>query len=279
VSRLLFCTDIHGNNRSYAAFFDRAVGHGVQAVVFGGDITVLPPRHNPGAVALQRDWISNFLGPAFRAFRRDHAGIQIYTMLGNDDWTWNLDLFHALEREGVCRLMHMKAQPFLDGLTIAGYSCVPMTPFFMKDLDRLDSNDWEPKTHPRRCCTSKDGKVTETPYKEIRERPTIEADLAALGAMSDPRKTVYVIHTPPAYTKLDVIHNGEHIGSPALRAFLEANEPPLALHGHVHESPEMTGAMHDLVGRTFCVNPGDSLHELQAVLLDLGDPAGTLRRV
>jgi Icc-related predicted phosphoesterase len=279
VSRVLFCTDIHGNNRSYASLFDKAVAHAVHAVVFGGDITVLPPRNDPQAVTLQRDWITHYLAPAFRSFRREHPEIALYTMLGNDDWTWNLDLFDLLERDGVCGLLHMKAQPFLDGLSIAGYSCVPMTPFFMKDLDRLDSRDWEPKTHPRRCCTSKNGQVTETPYKEIRERPTIEEELAALGTMSDPRRTLYVVHTPPSDTLLDVIHNGEHIGSPALRRFLEQHEPLLALHGHVHESPEMTGAMHDTVGHTFCVNPGDSLHELQAVLFELADPAGTLRRV
>lgn len=279
MSKVLFCTDIHGNNRSYAELFDRAVGFGVEAVVFGGDIAVLPPRKDPQAVSLQRDWIEQFMAPAFRAFRRDHPAIAIYTLFGNDDWVSNLDLLEALERDDACRLLHMKVHPFLDGFSIAGYSCVPITPFFMKDLDRLDYPGWEPKVHPKRCCTSKDGKVTETPYDEIRRRPTIEDDLARLETMSDPARTVYVVHTPPADTALDVIHNGDHIGSHALRAFLERHSPPLALHGHVHESPEMSGKMHDLVGRTFCVNPGDSLHELQAVLFDMKDPAGTLRRV
>lgn len=279
MSRVLFCTDIHGNQRSYAGLFDRAVAHDVQAVVFGGDIAVLPPRDNPKAVDLQRDWIRHWLVPAFRAFHRDHPAIAIYTMLGNDDWTWNLDLLEPLDKEDVCRLMHLRSRPFLDGFTIAGYSCVPVTPFFMKDLDRLDYPGWEPKSHPRRCCTSKDGRVTETDYREIRSRPTIEEELRSLAAMGDPKRTVYVVHTPPADTKLDVIWNRDHIGSHALRAFFEEAVPPLGLHGHVHESPEMTGSMTDTVGKTLCINPGASLQELNAVLFDLADPAGTLRRV
>jgi Icc-related predicted phosphoesterase len=87
---------------------------------------------------------------------------------------------------------------------------------------------------------------------------------------------VYVCHSPPLETKLDVLHDGTHIGSGALRDFLKRSRAPVSLHGHIHESPKMSGSICDRIGRTFGVNPGESLHELQAVTLDLRKPEESL---
>ena len=62
---------------------------------------------------------------------------------------------------------------------------------------------------------------------------------------------VAVIHTPPHGTKTDVLHNGTHVGSPAVRRFLEAVRPAVCISGHIHESRGM-----DRVGDTVVVNPG-----------------------
>lgn len=279
MSRVLFATDIHGNRRAYGELFDHAAARGASAIVFGGDVTPLPPHDGSDPIGFQRRWIGEFMAPAFRSFRAAHPSCSIYTMLGNDDWLWNADLFQALEREGACRLLHAKAQPFLDGLSIAGYSCVPLTPFAMKDLDRFDTPGWAPRDWPRRCWISDGGKIGEVSVDEIRRRGTIEEDLEALGGKSDPGSTVYVVHTPPLNTKLDVLFDGTHIGSGALRSFLEEHRPPLSLHGHIHESPQMSGSIHDRIGPTLCINPGASIHYLQAVTFDLANPAGTLEPV
>jgi hypothetical protein len=175
--------------------------------------------------------------------------------------------------------MHQKSQPFLDGFSIAGYSCVPLTPFYMKDLDRFDSPAWTPLEYPRRCKVSEKGEVREVALEEIRRRPTIQEELGRLSTMSDPARTVYVVHTPPAGTKLDLLHDGTHIGSPALREFIETHKPPLTLHGHIHESPEISGEISDRIGPTFSVNPGASLHYLQAVSFDLDNPSRTLKQL
>lgn len=41
------------------------------------------------------------------------------------------------------------------------------------------------------------------------------------------------------YAPMDV-----HVGSIALRRFIEARQPLLTLHGHVHESARLTGSWH-----------------------------------
>ncbi len=277
MTRVVFCTDIHGNRSAYGELLDHAAASGAGAIVFGGDITPLPPRGDPESIAGQREFLENFMGPLFRDFRAKHLDCPIFTLMGNDDWSVNMDAMEAIEASGAVRLMHMKAQPFVDGLSIAGYTCVPVTPFYMKDWDRFDTPRWQPNVFPKICRWSVPGGTKVVSLDAVRARGTIDADLDMLGAMSDPAETVYVTHTPPYGTKLDVLYDGTPIGSHAVRAFIETRRPPLTLHGHIHESPQMSGSMHDRIGRTVSINPGASIHGLQAVIFEARDPEKTLR--
>ena len=49
---------------------------------------------------------------------------------------------------------------------------------------------------------------------------------------------------------------GQHVGSRAIRAFIERQEPPLVLGGHIHESPRVSTSYRDTIGRTIVANPG-----------------------
>jgi Icc-related predicted phosphoesterase len=72
------------------------------------------------------------------------------------------------------------------------------------------------------------------------------------------------------------MRGGIHIGSEAVRAFIEAHRPPLTLHGHIHESPRLTGAIQVRLGPTVCVNAGASLSGLRAVEAHLDLQAGVV---
>lgn len=49
------------------------------------------------------------------------------------------------------------------------------------------------------------------------DKTTIEEDLKNLSKKTNPKKTIFVIHSPPWGTKLDMAdHNGAHIGSKAV---------------------------------------------------------------
>ncbi len=61
---------------------------------------------------------------------------------------------------------------------------------------------------------------------------------------------VVLSHTPPARTALDVIHDGRHVGSEAIREVAEGHDGVLVC-GHIHEAP---GA--EQVGRCLCLNAG-----------------------
>ncbi len=62
---------------------------------------------------------------------------------------------------------------------------------------------------------------------------------------------ILVSHTPPYDTSTDCLSFGQHVGSPAVRAFIEQYQPDVCLTGHIHESQAV-----DTIGKTVIVNPG-----------------------
>jgi Icc-related predicted phosphoesterase len=62
---------------------------------------------------------------------------------------------------------------------------------------------------------------------------------------------VLVSHAPPFNTKTDLIGSGAHVGSTAVREFIEKIQPVLCITGHIHES-----RAEDTIGRTRILNPG-----------------------
>ena len=64
-------------------------------------------------------------------------------------------------------------------------------------------------------------------------------------------RVVVVSHCPPADTSTDRTHSGQHVGSKALRAFLEDHPVDLCLCGHIHESM----GIDEVAGSVVC-NPG-----------------------
>ena len=113
------------------------------------------------------------------------------------------------------------------------------------------------------------GPSTPTPWHTPREmeEAEIEQELERLVAgVQDVSRSIFNVHCPPADTHLDqapeldrelrpvVDASGLRIasvGSKSVRSVIEKYQPPLGLHGHVHESP---GA--SKLGSALCLNPG-----------------------
>jgi Icc-related predicted phosphoesterase len=124
--------------------------------------------------------------------------------------------------------------------------------------------------------TSASGEIQPADAAAITAQPSIAEALSALAQQSDPQRTIYVCHTPPFDTPLDSMPHKRHVGSKALRAFIEQHAPPLTLHGHIHESPELSGRYAAQLGPTWSINPGHDPRRFQAVTLDTDDLAGTI---
>jgi Icc-related predicted phosphoesterase len=118
------------------------------------------------------------------------------------------------------------------------------------------------------------GHANPTPWDSPRELPEneLEAHLEQLIAGADDiGRTVFNLHVPPIRTAIDrapaldetlkpIVRGGTvtmtAAGSQAVRNVIERHQPPLGLHGHIHES---RGAVK--VGKTICINPGSEYAE------------------
>ncbi|NDV26319.1 metallophosphoesterase [Desulfovibrio sp. JC010] len=87
------------------------------------------------------------------------------------------------------------------------------------------------------------GEITEEEMAQY-----LEDTHARLG---DYEQLLLVVHDAPFNTSLDVIGNGMHVGSKAVRAFIEKHQPEIVLCGHIHESRG-----EDSVGKSRIFNPG-----------------------
>ncbi len=68
--------------------------------------------------------------------------------------------------------------------------------------------------------------------------------------------TILVSHAPPYGTQTDKLRNGKHVGSKAIRNFIENNGPDLCLSGHIHEAQGS-----DWIGKTQVINLGMLLQD------------------
>jgi Icc-related predicted phosphoesterase len=89
-----------------------------------------------------------------------------------------------------------------------------------------------------------------TPY-EITEEQIADRIETGFAVVKDCRIKLFCPHAPPANTACDRIFSGLHVGSTAVRAFIERAQPDLVLCGHIHESRG-----EDRIGRSHIVNPG-----------------------
>jgi uncharacterized protein len=83
-----------------------------------------------------------------------------------------------------------------------------------------------------------------------------EAELAqvladAIANLDPQQPLVLLCHQPPSHTRNDRTWSQMHVGSTAVRSFIERVQPLLCFTGHIHE-----GVGIDTIGQTQIVNPG-----------------------
>ena len=98
-----------------------------------------------------------------------------------------------------------------------------------------------------------------TPFHTIWE--LTEEEIADILRSNYRDGDVILSHVPPKNTVADRVHFGFHVGSRALREFIEEKQPPLVICGHIHE-----GRGVDRVGKTVVLNPGPLFRGYYAVV-------------
>ena len=251
--KILYTADLHGNKEYYKKLIAKANDSEIKAVVIGGDLCPKGSTTVEDAVKTQKEFLEKFFIPELRKLKKD-----IFVIMGNDDFRINETILKNFNEN----LKYVNKKRFkLFNKNIVGYSFVNSTPFRLKDWEKFEDEKKEtPKQlHDYEIRTIK------------KEKGTIKEDLSNLMKLSNPKNTVYVIHAPPFNTKLDIITSGVHVGSKAIREFIEKEQPYLTLHGHIHESPSMSGSFIDKIGKTACINVGSSYpkNKLNSIVIDI----------
>jgi Icc-related predicted phosphoesterase len=274
--RVLYASDLHGIPELYRDLLALATERRVRAVILGGDLL---PLQGPfyQTIREQESFTRSFLVPEFHRFLARNPQARLYLLQGNTDWQGSREPLARLTQPRRVILIHGLCSRLGSGHELIGYGHVPPTPFVIKDGERRDLRaDPVPAQRTTPCRSVGERIVVTDVHDHFAGNPSIEEELAELPRPSLCRKAVYAIHSPPYDGTLDVLDDGRAVGSRAVRAFLLRHQPLLGLHGHIHEAPEVSGAYAARLGRTLCINPGQSTRELHAVHLDLEEVASTL---
>lgn len=256
--KIIYCSDLHGNETLYQKLLDFSIKNKIKAVIIGGDICPHEHTELDLDIKYQKDFIKTFLINFFKKLKENN--IELFIMMGNDDFRVNINLLEKAEKQGLIKLLHNKLNR-INNKNIVGYAFVPEMPFLLKDWEKLDNEDSKQITDPKSDIRT-----------VKKESSTIKEDFKRIEKLSNPKETIYVIHSPPFDTKLDIIVRGNHVGSKAIKEFISKEQPLLTLHGHVHEGPEM-GSWRDKIKNTICINPGSNHlnSKLNMVVIDLDD--------
>lgn len=276
-----FVSDLHGKTGRYESLFPIVEEESPDAIFIGGDI--LPHGASKDGYG---DFLTGYILPAFEKLRSCMGASypEIFLILGNDDGRHAEAGLIEADREGLISYMHGRKKDFAER-TVYGYSYTPPSPFMLKDWERYDVSRY---VDPG-CTSPEEGRYTVDLSADEKRYATIAEDLEVLADGDDLEDSVFLFHGPPYRTSLDraaldgriieSIPMDVNVGSIAMRRFIEARQPLMTLHGHIHESARLTGKWLDRIGRTVMISAAHDGKELALVRFDLDDPEGASREL
>jgi Icc-related predicted phosphoesterase len=284
VPTCFFATDLHGQTARYDKLLASIIRDRPAAVFLGGDL--LPRSALAASQCGQIDFVHDYLVPAFTR-ARDALGADypdIFLILGNDDPRRKEECFVAAAAGGIWHYVHGRKLLWRD-FAIYGLAYVPPTPFMLKDWEHYDVSRYVPPG----CVSPEEGHRSVPAEERETKWATIQKDLASLVGEDPLDRAVFLFHMPPCDTPLDrAALDGKtyehvsldvHVGSVAVKRFIEERQPLLTLHGHVHEAARLTGEWKIRIGRTVCINGAHDGPELALVRFDLESPEAAVREL
>ncbi len=266
--RVLYTTDLHGAEYKYDLIYDSIKKLKPDIVINGGDMLPIRPNFMKQGV-----FIYGFLDAYF--YKVNKQKICHLVMPGNDDLSiFDVDFQKVCDKyQYVLNIAQQKVN--IGDFDFIGFNLVSDLPFGLKDRCRKDHDNFKlPRQLGKAVYSSKKGfKQIENWFEHINSLPTIEEELRILVKPIDYKKTILTIHDPPTGFGLDVVYNGETVGSKSVYNYIFVNQPMLTLHGHIHESPEKSGVWRTNIGSSVCIQPGQTSHVSRSVIVVLIDLA------
>lgn len=217
--------------------------------------------------------------------RLNSDNIRFIGILGNDDLeTVENDYLEMISQyENIYNVDGQKVD--IEDISFIGLSKVLDTPFFRKDRIVIEKGQEMPKqlkevVYVNKCTQP----LTVEEWKEYRENniPRMEDELNNLPKVTEGHKGIFIFHDPPYGVGLDNCKDGDKVGSKSMTEFIKNSNAYMSLHGHIHESPKISGNWNAKIGNTISIQPGQSEYkdcELKYVVIDTKDNTYELKNV
>src|SRR4030042_5744011 len=226
-------SDLHGRIGRFQKLFEAVVQERPEAVFIGGDFLPHGWYGHETLDFLHRDFINDVLMRNLLALRRELGDgyPRIFLIMGNDDARVEEAAVLDVAARGVWEYVHQRRVQF-GKFTVYGYAYVPPTPFRLKDWERYDVSRY---TDPD-AVSPEEGWRTYPVSEQEMKYVTIKDDLDRFTGNPDLARAIFLFHTPPYQTKLDLSARGGkmidhvpldcHLGTIAVRRFTAAPPPP-----------------------------------------------------
>lgn len=300
VTRLFFCTDLHGSDICFRKFLHAGQTYEASVVIMGGDCTgkMIIPVVGSDADGWRCDWAGRTVRPSspeeFADLEKQIKNNGLYPVRMSEEELAVItadparlrDLFESVMLSTLKQWTELAAERLADsGLQVIftpGNDDEMSVDEVLRAAPFIKSPEGEIMTVTGGYEMLSLGWSNNTPWDTPREctEEELAAKIAALAdRINDMDRAIFNIHVPPHGTGLDSapeIEGGDRVkrggtiqaavGSTAVRDAILNYQPLLSLHGHIHESRGM-----QKLGRTTCINPGSAYSDwtLQGVVVDL----------
>lgn len=301
VTRVFYATDIHGSSVCWRKFVNSQEFYSADVLVLGGDTTgkaIMPIVDEGDRYTYERggeqkeiaddeeleDQLEVFANRGYYTYVLDESE---YEELQNADDAEERqdDIFIEQMNERIREWTDFAEERIPDDVPV--FVCpgnddpLDIDPVW-KESDAITFGEGEEFRIDDHYSIVSCGWTNPTPWDTTREEPEDELRErleSMIADVEDPERCIFNFHAPPYNSELDEApeldedlrpkfggQTTEPVGSKAVREMIEAHQPPLSLHGHVHESRGKTS-----IGDTMAVNPGSVYSEgsLQGAVIDL----------
>ncbi|MFO7952173.1 MAG: metallophosphoesterase family protein [Bacillota bacterium] len=269
--KVLALADVHQSENHWVMLEEAVRWENPVLVVIAGDLL---PKYE--GILAQADFGSQLREHA-RAIRK--TGAELVLILGNDD---NQLLIPEMEKGNKEGLWHYVADRVkeINGYEFCGCPWIRDYPFAYKYWVAPDSEDecyLDPIQLGPPAEIDSNNEIVTIPDLEVylKEKMPVKSSLENMARQTkNLRRSVWLIHDPPAYTGLDLCATGDEVGSSVVYRFILERSPLITIHGHIHESPEYNeGIWAKKLGDTLCIQAGQLEKELSYVTFELAGEA------
>lgn len=246
--KVSYITNIHGDLNKLRLAIAKARNMNVSIFINGGDFC--------GGYSDFNKWIEQYRDVVKTATKKSMAFIQTFGETDNYYQFTRDENFPGKSLGYKYHALHDGALYIIEGLEIFSIPYVSDTRFMISNKQfNEDSATRDFMPHP---------KIEFNNGQFATQRNNLQpSDLSTILQQFAPtmnlKKSIGVIHNPPAKTCISKDFNLIDRGSMVIRDYIQKHEPFLVFTGHVtNQSIEDNESNFDTVGRTLCINPGFS---------------------